>query len=518
MKRSLIVILIVLFVSVGLSAKTIHIPLEYGTIQEGIDASLGGDTVLVADGVYTGEGNRNIFFYGKAITLASENGPESTIIDCNYHGCAIVFYYGEDFDTIFQGFTVQNGDASSGGAIDCVDASPTIRNCIFKNNNASHIGGALKFSGSFSDVIDCVITENTSATSAGGIDSYSSKLNIENCTITRNHAGKSQTGYGGGIWFGFDSACTVSNCIISNNSATEGGGVHCNYQNSVTLQNCVIQGNSANKGGGIQLWNSTSTILNCTISDNNATINAGGIDCWKSQPVLSQCTISGNSAGELGGGLSIGHQSELTISGCTFSHNTAEQGGAIACFNSSIPIIGGAAGGGNYFDQNMAEQGDELFCVTLHSPPINAQFNTFSGYYYSSNAVYPLLAFDLGNCASEQPLGCRIEMPSDNYGPGQECYCQVIVSNPTVETLRDQPVFVCLDIYGTYYFAPRFATFDYYPKILIHGDTVIDVLPSFSWPEGAGSATGINWHAAMTNMEMTDLFGEMDTFTFGWHQ
>ncbi len=38
--------------------------------------------MLVADGIYTGEGNRDIDFLGKAITVRSENGPESCIIDC----------------------------------------------------------------------------------------------------------------------------------------------------------------------------------------------------------------------------------------------------------------------------------------------------------------------------------------------------------------------------------------------------------------------------------------------------
>ena len=79
--------------SVGL-ATTIHIPADQPTIQAGIDASVDGDTVLVADGTYTGYGNRNIDFLGKAIVVISENGPESCIIDCEWGGRGYSFHQG----------------------------------------------------------------------------------------------------------------------------------------------------------------------------------------------------------------------------------------------------------------------------------------------------------------------------------------------------------------------------------------------------------------------------------------
>ena len=40
------------FLFSGLCATTINIPSDYTTIQEGIDASVDGDTVLIAQGTY----------------------------------------------------------------------------------------------------------------------------------------------------------------------------------------------------------------------------------------------------------------------------------------------------------------------------------------------------------------------------------------------------------------------------------------------------------------------------------
>jgi hypothetical protein len=60
-------------------AATIKVPADYPTIQQALDAATGGDTILIAPGTYP----ENIDFLGKAIALASEQGPGVTVIDGN---------------------------------------------------------------------------------------------------------------------------------------------------------------------------------------------------------------------------------------------------------------------------------------------------------------------------------------------------------------------------------------------------------------------------------------------------
>ncbi|MBN1297991.1 hypothetical protein JXA80_14530 [bacterium] len=60
-------------------------------IQPGILATVNGDTILIANGVYTGSGNKNLAFVGKVITVMSANSAESSVIDCEHDGRGVSF-------------------------------------------------------------------------------------------------------------------------------------------------------------------------------------------------------------------------------------------------------------------------------------------------------------------------------------------------------------------------------------------------------------------------------------------
>ena len=117
------------------------VPSEYATIKAAINACNNWDTVIVADDTYTGADNKNLDFGGKAITVRSENGAASCIIDCENSGRGFIFQNGEDANSVVDGFTITQGkvtgNPAKGGGIYCDGASPTIQDCIITNNKAN---------------------------------------------------------------------------------------------------------------------------------------------------------------------------------------------------------------------------------------------------------------------------------------------------------------------------------------------------------------------------------------------
>jgi len=117
---------------------------DFNNIQAAIDDANDGDTVIVNPGTYTGDGNRDIDFLGKASTVRSTdpNNPNivaTTIIDCNgtqedpHRG--FYFHNNEDANSVLVGLTITGGYGpraqiftnleSVGGAILC-DASRSL--------------------------------------------------------------------------------------------------------------------------------------------------------------------------------------------------------------------------------------------------------------------------------------------------------------------------------------------------------------------------------------------------------
>jgi hypothetical protein len=242
------------------AARTIYVdddgPADFNNIQAAIDDANGGDTVLVADGTYTGDGNENIDFKGKAITLRSKNGPGNCIIDCNIgYSRGFYFHSGEDADSVLDGFTITNGYHHLGGGISCRGSSPTITNCWIISNSAgfsrSGYGGGIYSEGRSPTIRNCIINGN-SAGSGGGICGEAS---IIGCEIRGNWA----LSDGGGV-----AGCSINNCTISGNTTGYGGAVI--YSKSIT--NCTIIGNKTENGVG--LYNCSGPVTNCIIRNNLA--------------------------------------------------------------------------------------------------------------------------------------------------------------------------------------------------------------------------------------------------------
>jgi len=248
------------------------VPADYPTIQSGIDASVDGDTVLVASGTYTGNGNRDIDFKGKAITVRSEAGPETCVIDCqsfNYFDQqglqqefhrGFHFHSGEDLRSVLDGFTITGGWSPQwddyGGAILCDSAGPRIMNCVIDGNRAGYGGGIAILDAAVR--LERVILSNNVAADGGAIKYYNQGIGVSmfiRCILAGNHAEYHPRfgGEGGGIVLG-GNAHFVNCLIVENRAGYRGGGISSRMHNhSCYLHNCIIWGNERGHKDGHQI-------------------------------------------------------------------------------------------------------------------------------------------------------------------------------------------------------------------------------------------------------------------------
>ena len=206
-------------------AQTITVPDEYSTIQDAIDAASNGDVILLSDGTYSGTGNIDLDTLGKSISLVSQNGSSTCIIDCHGQGRGFHIHSSESEQTVISGLTVRNGlDATTGGAFLIENASPLITNCTLFHNEAP-TGAGFHLSNSAAMLTNLILNEN-SATDGAGISAINSNPEIANCLLLRNDA----TGTGGGIrLINCSEEPLIYNCTFSQNSSINpGGAIYCN--------------------------------------------------------------------------------------------------------------------------------------------------------------------------------------------------------------------------------------------------------------------------------------------------
>ncbi len=265
MKIATILFILICWFSIGHS-HIINVPEDYSTIQEGIDASVDGDTVLVAPGNYREYNNLN----GKNILLTSENGPDTTTTK------QVIFSGGTDSTAVLKGFGFRGiGNYLSPIRINRNNSGIIEGNIVNGNLNWEDCGGIESWG---ADVIirGNIITNNRAMYIGGGICANGSGFIITENIITNNIAGGDDESWGGGgIFSNGGSDFQISYNLISNNQAgysgsvvIGGGGLQLwvSYnQEEALINNNTIVGNSCigfseNRGSG--LWISTGDSVN----------------------------------------------------------------------------------------------------------------------------------------------------------------------------------------------------------------------------------------------------------------
>lgn len=354
---------------------------DFPTIQDAVNAALDGDEIVLGDGTFTGSGNRDISYRGKAITIRSLSmNAEACIIDCQASDSdrhrGVSFGDSDDPDATFQEITITNGYVMTfgdwiGGAIALTgNAAPNIVGCIFTNCIA-HVGGAICCSGTSAPVIrDCTFIGNSGDAGGGLYVHDGANPSIDDCRFSDNSA--PFTGGGGAYCQG--SAPTFTRCTFTNNSAAVGGGLLCSIVASPRIVDCSFIGNDAEYlGGGLGIEDRCGpTIEGCTFA-NNTSGTGGATYCWLSTAAFRRCTFYGNSA-RSGGGVGCWPGAVITMENTVLSFSSA--GKSFVFSNDSAvtltctDIYGNANGDwfgviGDQLGQNGNISEDPLFCDAL---------------------------------------------------------------------------------------------------------------------------------------------------------
>ncbi len=169
------------------------------------------------------------------------SGNIGNLNDSTDNSKSVIFNGNLVSSAILDGFIISDGYGGFGGlgaGIYNSFSSPTISNCIIKNNVASNNGGGMFNYISNPNVSNCVFYNNTANLGGAVFTTTSSTVNLTNCTIANNNAVTS----GAGIYYTSGGSATVNNCILWGNGSEYSG-----FGTAPTFNNCFVSG--VNIGG-----------------------------------------------------------------------------------------------------------------------------------------------------------------------------------------------------------------------------------------------------------------------------
>lgn len=381
MKKFTFCLLAVILAGV-IHARVLHVPSVYPTIQQAIEASVPGDTVLVAEGLYYGQVN----FLGKKPLLvtshylldADSTHIYNTILDGNHltdlnDASVVKFVNGEDTTSILQGFTIRNGKGTLvddggllvryGGGIIITDCGAKISHCIIKDNHLNNT-----FLGN-SDIV----TGAGIGTKWQAVEPW---VVVEYCTIISNSSTcNSVEASGGGM-------CICSNARISHNTIKENtctGQSNCN-----AVAGGFFVAAETTFGNHITAMVEYNLIANNKSTAQSGVANSGGMllqttDGWfTNNQILGNEIVTQGTSGGGAAGLYIYYPREgFLVSDNTFIGNSCILfGGAMVVETiENDPNMYPVMIEDNYFIQNESNFGGALYAA---NNPLMVQNNVFS--------------------------------------------------------------------------------------------------------------------------------------------
>lgn len=208
------------------------------------------------------------------------------------------------------------------------DHQISVRNCHFTGCRANTGAAIYAEDGSKPMIEDSTFTNNTVISGGGGavaLADVATGVYLRDCTFDSNTAS-----YGGGaLLMSGNNGVEVEGCTFTGNSVSawslSGGALYLSRADNARIASCNFTGNSAGVGGAMGVELSNGVLIEDTIFDGNQVAD---------QSIVQPCETIWNFKEAVGGGLYV-IDSEVLISGSTFTGNTATYTGTAPCMGLS---------------------------------------------------------------------------------------------------------------------------------------------------------------------------------------
>jgi|GEM_PF-4990508 len=294
-----------------------------GSLRALVGAAAAGDTIVFATSTNGNDItlatqitiNQNLTIIGNGISSTALNGGGDTRI-LNITGGAVVLKE--------LAFWDGNAVSDGGGAIFCgSDATLKVDHCYFILNAAPAAGGGAIFSSSTGNVeVGYSEFSENSSTSGGAIQAVAGSLTIKRCSFSVNES----SGDGGAVFSPAQTNISRTS-FVGNTAAGSGGAVNCPGSSVVMTQSSFLGNTATVDGGALYSAGGSAEITNSTFVANNA-VNGAGISRIGGPLSLFNVTIASNTASSNGGGISCNGGVTLNASNSIIANNVANVAGA----------------------------------------------------------------------------------------------------------------------------------------------------------------------------------------------
>lgn len=287
----------------------LRVPEEYETLRAALANAAEGDEILLAAGVYSGDGYWGLEPPAVTVTIRGDGGRDAVTIN------------GSDLDQQLCGFIIGSIPAGQSLRIEDLTIAEFSSETWYCKGMRVWGGGAMNVSRC--RFRDCGTSDDNPYWGDGAALSLNGGVYVycEDTEFIRN-----RTYQGGAIAVLESARCDIVRCTFYDNIAADGGAIHIWTSEPTLIDGCTFIGNGASWQGGALDYvhiGAQLTVRGTVFAYNGASTHGGAIACLGAQGVvMEQCTIVRNYAGAKGGGVSA-PQGRVKFDRCIVRENCA---------------------------------------------------------------------------------------------------------------------------------------------------------------------------------------------------